>query len=165
MHDKFRNQQIEIIIAVPKNGRIKVDESAKGYGYDEHFEFFNHNWNYDSWEGNDEPRYYDFRRGVEYKMTQDGKLERTDGFRENDNSSDNNNDENNNNAVQPDNSNKAQSDSTNTYHYKTPAAKQAKPAAPAKPANKKADSTHVKEAKAQVRQLNSPLAFVERFTI
>ncbi len=162
VHDKFRNQQIEIIIAVPKNGRIKVDESAKGYGYDQHFEFFNHNWNYDSWEGNDEPKYFDFERGVEYKMTQDGKLERTDGFREN---ADNNNDDNNNRADQPNNNNKAQSDSTNTYHYKTPATKQAKPATPVKPANKKTDSLPSKQAKAEIRKLNSPLAFVERFTI
>ncbi len=163
MKDKFRNQLIEITIAIPKNGRIKVDESAAGWGNDEHFDF-GRNWDYYSYnEYNDERKYFDFSRGIEYKMSADGtKLERTDGVKDDN--------ENNNDNTQSDNNN-VQSD-TSVYHYKSNGEKPEKKERPEKaekperPSKTKKDTIPAKQAKVEIKTINAiPATFAQRFTI
>ena len=161
--EKFRNQLIEITIGVPKNGRIKVDESAAGWGGDLHFDF-GRDWYYDSPDENDEHNYtYDFDRDVEYMMAENGRLKRTHPVMDdNDNNDENNNNDNNNNNVKPNNGNAVDS---NTYHYNPGGAK---PKAPAKPAAPKKDSIPAKHAQTgqAVKNITAiPAIFIERFTI
>jgi hypothetical protein len=155
--EKFRNQLIEITIAVPKNKRIVVDESAAGWGINEHFDF-GRNWNYNYQSDNDERNYeYDFERGVEYVMTAAGKIKRTHPRME-----DNENSENDdNNTVKPENRSKDDS----VYHFK-PGGKTQK--APVKPATPKTDTVPAKRAQTGVGARNItaiPAMFIERFTI
>lgn len=66
--DKFRNQQVLLVIEVPEGKKIEVDRHLNSY-----LEFsidFNEDWD-DRWNSG-----YDWRRGEEYMMTHDG-LEKT----------------------------------------------------------------------------------------
>lgn len=166
-NEKFRNQLVEIIIAVPAGKRIEVKESAGGYGLEEHFNF-GHDWYYynDNNE-NDERRFFNFDRDHEY-INKNGRLVRTDnGWDRNDDNNDD--DDSRSNTVTPQTT--APADSTNNngggYRYKQPSPAPAAPkTAPApKPAtpNKK-DSLPAKQAKAEVR-LTLPIALIERFSI
>ena len=169
-NEKFRNQLIEITIAVPPGKRIQVNESAAGWGQEEHFEFM-HDWNYYEDNGNDERKYYDFDRDHEY-INRGGRLVRVD--REEDRNNDDNGDDDNkkrNDATpaQPDTKVKADTttgNGTGTYHYKQPSTAPSAPKAePAKkPATNKKDSLPAKQAKAEIR-LALPIAFIERFSI
>lgn len=69
-NDKFRNQFVEVSIAVPVNHRIKVDDDFISYRRPYFFVFRNSDGYYSSRE--DRYRGYDFDKGVEYVMREDG---------------------------------------------------------------------------------------------
>ena len=83
--DKFRNQFVELTIAVPVGHYIKVNRNFEKWNT-VRFEGFWRN-NYDWYDYNDNNGDYDYERGVEYVMREDG-LYTLDGRR-----SDGNNDE------------------------------------------------------------------------
>ncbi len=108
--DKFRNQYVEVTIAVPVGHQIKIDRNF-GYGNRVRFGGF--------WGGNDWYYYnnyidndFDFSYGVAYVMKDDG-LYTLDGRR-----SDSNNDDWNNNSTQDNNSaNPSTNDNGSRYRY------------------------------------------------
>ncbi len=157
--DKFRNQVVYITIQVPVGKRIEIGNNI---GWYDHFDInfgWDNDWRYredffdgaTNWESN-----------VEYRMKNDGHLERVDGRRDNDERTD---EDNSNSKPETQPSTGTQSDTTGTYHYKTPGSAPAKQAPPAKnPVKNKKDSLPAKQAKAEVR-FTLPTAFIERFSI
>lgn len=66
--DKFRNQYVEITIAVPVGHYIKVN---KNFGWRGHVRFPRF-WNDNYWYYDDNDEYFEFRSGVSYIMKEDG---------------------------------------------------------------------------------------------
>jgi phage shock protein PspC (stress-responsive transcriptional regulator) len=72
-HDKFRNQQVIITVAVPVGKRVMVNENV-GWNHNVKVELGRDN-DYDYWEDNEESLSLRWRHNVEYVMTETG-LER-----------------------------------------------------------------------------------------
>lgn len=164
-NEKFRNQLIEIIIAVPAGKKIQVNDNAGGWGPEEHFNL-GHDWYYGEENNNDERRYYDFERNREYQ-NKNGRLVKS-GW-ENDDNRDDNNDDNSGSNVTPAQPKTSTDTATNnnggSYRYKQPG--KTAPAAPTAPAPSKAKKDSIppsKQANAETR-LTLPVAFIERFSI
>jgi hypothetical protein len=100
--DKFRNQYVEVTIAVPVGHFIKVNRNFENWNRVRIDGFWN---NYD-W-NDDNNQHFDYEKGIQYVMKEDG-LYTLDGRR----SDDNNNDWNNNNDTPADDQN------TGGYRYK-----------------------------------------------
>ena len=83
--DKFRNQFVELTIAVPVGHYIKVNRNFEKWNT-VRFEGFWRN-NYDWYDYNDNNGDYDYERGVTYIMKEDG-LYTLDGRRSGDNNND-----------------------------------------------------------------------------
>lgn len=66
--DKFRNQSVEVTIAVPVGHHVKIN---KNFGYRNRVKF-NGLWSENDWYDRDYDEDYDFRKGVEYVMKEDG---------------------------------------------------------------------------------------------
>ena len=66
--DKFRNQFVEVTIAVPVGHHIKIN---KNFGYRNRVRFVGF-WSENDWYNRDYDEDYDFRNGVEYVMKEDG---------------------------------------------------------------------------------------------
>jgi len=99
--DKFRNQYVEVTIAVPVGHFIKVNRNFENWNRVRIDGFWN---NYD-W-NDDNNQHFDYEKGIQYVMKEDG-LYTLDGRR----SDDNNNDWNNNNDTPADDQN------TGGYRY------------------------------------------------
>jgi hypothetical protein len=91
--DKFRNQYVEVAIAVPVGHYIKINRNFE----DRNTVRFEGFWrdNYDWYNYNDNNGDYDYEKGVQYVMKEDG-LYTLDGRRSNDNKNEWDQDQNNN---------------------------------------------------------------------
>ncbi len=98
--DKFRNQYIEVTIAVPVGHHIKISRNFENWNR-VHFEGF---WNHYDWNSGDNIDHYDYEKGVEYVMKEDG-LYTLDGQRSDRNNDDWKSSSNDNNSVSPSDSN------------------------------------------------------------
>jgi phage shock protein PspC (stress-responsive transcriptional regulator) len=119
-NEKFRNQQVLVIIEVPVGKKIQIDGSVHNYGW------FNINIRRNGWTisdddewNNDEDERYEWEANTEYIMTAKG-LERTDKKRY-----DSDDDENDSKQASPKTDNgyryKGNSDSSKTQNQKEPA--------------------------------------------
>jgi hypothetical protein len=99
--DKFRNQYVEVTIAVPVGHYIKVNRNFQNWNTVRINSFWRNN--YDWYNYNDNNGDYDYERGVEYVMKEDG-LYTLDGRPSDRNNSDWNDNSQDNN-VNPDQSN------------------------------------------------------------
>jgi phage shock protein PspC (stress-responsive transcriptional regulator) len=107
--DKFRNQYVEVTIAVPVGHYIKIDKSF-GYGNRVRYAIFNEDrdWFYFNNDNNDN---FSYNYGVEYIMKEDG-LYNMNGQR-----SDERNDEWNSNSDEDNNSTIQEQNDDGTYRY------------------------------------------------
>jgi phage shock protein PspC (stress-responsive transcriptional regulator) len=79
-HDKFRNQFVDVSVAVPLNRRIKVDEDFISWNRPRFYFFRGPDDHYSGWGTEDAG--YDFDPGTEYIMKEDGLHEVNEGQNE-----------------------------------------------------------------------------------
>ena len=153
-NDKFRNQSVYATVYVPVGKRIIVTDDI-GWGNDVHFDFGG-DYNDWDWRNNDQDG-YNWSRGVEYVMTEDGLKSLNDDKKDDANNNNENNDDNINQDNNNQQQNAAPADSSH-YHYE-PAKK---------PADTPLKNTKVVKAntiKTSMKITDIGSAFLERFSL